>query len=340
LSFLDNECSGEVSSQIEVLQTVYVEIPDTIICEGANYVIEPVITSNGPMSSATYNLVWQDGSTATNINANNAGQYLVTVSNSCGTDSDALTILEQPSILQDTVACNLQHQIVGTIAPNGGIWSASNPEITLSNATTLNPLVTSTTPGIYPVTFTDPICQSSLITEIEFPPYISLLLIDTTICLGTSIQVIPNAVNLDPIQANYNNPINFSWDDGYSGSTRTISADGVYSATASNECYSVTETSTITIKQCDIEVPNIFILSSTAGNNQFFVTYNGITKFNCVILNRWGNLIYEYDDPAGSWNGKTLNGNLVDEGTYFYKVNATFEGGNEVEKHGFVVLKY
>ena len=59
-----------------------------------------------------------------------------------------------------------------------------------------------------------------------------------------------------------------------------------------------------------------------------------------MILNRWGNLIFEYDDPAGSWNGKTRNGNPVEEGTYFYKINATFEGGKEVEKHGFVVLKY
>jgi hypothetical protein len=28
----------------------------------------------------------------------------------------------------------------------------------------------------------------------------------------------------------------------------------------------------------------------------------------------------------------------VNEGTYFYKIDATFEGGQAVQKHGFVVV--
>jgi len=57
-------------------------------------------------------------------------------------------------------------------------------------------------------------------------------------------------------------------------------------------------------------------------------------------LNRWGNIIYEYNDPAESWQGTNKSGELVKEGTYFYKIDATFEGGQTVQKHGFVVLKY
>ena len=52
-------------------------------------------------------------------------------------------------------------------------------------------------------------------------------------------------------------------------------------------------------------------------------------------------MIYEYADPAGSWDGTNKNtGKTATEGTYFYKVDATFEGGEAVQKHGFVVLKY
>jgi gliding motility-associated-like protein len=82
-------------------------------------------------------------------------------------------------------------------------------------------------------------------------------------------------------------------------------------------------------------------LSSIAGNNEFFVNYNGIEEFNCIILNRWGNVIHQYTDPAGVWDGTNQkSGKLVTEGTYFYKIDATFEGGESTQKHGFVVLKY
>ena len=70
----------------------------------------------------------------------------------------------------------------------------------------------------------------------------------------------------------------------------------------------------------------------------FFVEYDGIAEFECVILNRWGNIIYTFTDPAGSWDGKSENGTLVTEGTYFYRINAKFEGGEEVKKHGFVYV--
>ena len=91
---------------------------------------------------------------------------------------------------------------------------------------------------------------------------------------------------------------------------------------------------------CDLNAPNVIVLSSTVGNNEFFVNYNGITDFQCLILNRWGNKVYEYFDPTETWPGTNMSGKTLDEGTYFYKINAKFEGGNEIQKHGFVVLKY
>jgi gliding motility-associated-like protein len=70
------------------------------------------------------------------------------------------------------------------------------------------------------------------------------------------------------------------------------------------------------------------------------VQYSGLESFYCTILNRWGNVIYEYSDPAGGWNGKTKNGDLVSEGTYFYRIDAKFEGSEPVVKHGFIEVKY
>jgi hypothetical protein len=87
-----------------------------------------------------------------------------------------------------------------------------------------------------------------------------------------------------------------------------------------------------------IEIPNVVSLSSEEGNSFFFVKHSGIETFECQILNRWGNLIYRYNDPNGSWNGKTDAGVTVDDGVYFYKINVTWQGGKSEQFQGFITL--
>lgn len=71
-----------------------------------------------------------------------------------------------------------------------------------------------------------------------------------------------------------------------------------------------------------------------------FVQYQGISGFQCNIINRCGNPVYEYNDPAEQWDGKKMNGDLVDEETYFYIIKAKFASGEEVTKHGFEQVIY
>jgi gliding motility-associated-like protein len=115
-----------------------------------------------------------------------------------------------------------------------------------------------------------------------------------------------------------------------------ITEPGQYQVTVSNVCHSATGTAVIDYKMCDIEAPNIISLSSGAGNDIWFVESEGIESFNCTILNRWGNVIYEFSDVNGSWNGRTKSGNIVAEGSYYYIIDAVLEGGEELQKHGFI----
>ena len=96
----------------------------------------------------------------------------------------------------------------------------------------------------------------------------------------------------------------------------------------------------VTIKPCDIEVPNIITPDGDQLNDLFTIDHEGVQEFECVILNRWGNVIYTFTDPAGSWDGKTSDGKIVEEGTYFWRIFAKFDGGIEVKKHGFVYVQY
>jgi hypothetical protein len=231
--------------------------------------------------------------------------------------------------------------VVGTYSPNGGVWSSFDPAISFSNVNTSNPLISSTTAGIFQVYFTDTSCQTNLTASIEFPPYISLSMIDTSACIGLSADLSPIITNQGPIQTGYIPSSVFIWDDGYANTIRPVNATGTYAGTMINECYTKQASALFTLKPCDIEVPNIICISSTVGNNIWFINYNGLAEYYCVIMNRWGNVIYEYTDPAGHWDGKTKDGKLVDEGTYFYKINARFDGVEEgFVKHGFIVMKH
>ena len=240
------------------------------------------------------------------------------------------------------------HQITGTTAFSGGTWSSTDPLIFISNTQSNNPQISTNFAGIYPVSFTDEACNVILTSNIEFPPYIYTQVLDTNICPGSSFELDPLILNTpkDSLlsewtqQANYNPSTTWFWGDGATEIPRVISGAGTYIFHLKNACYEVTDTATIGIKPCDITAPNIIVMSSLAGNNIFYVNSEGIVSFDCVILNRWGNVIYEYTDAAGGWDGKTADGNKVEEGTYFYRIKAIIEGGEELIKHGFVVLKY
>ena len=276
--------------------------------------------------------------------------YTIAASGGCAavTTTASVTILAGPTIFSDTLSCDYVLQVAGTTADNGGVWSSVDTLIVFSDSLANNPVISSNYAGIYQVSFTDNTCNETVSALIEFPPYIYTQVLDTNICPESSFELDPLILNtaIDStfsewtLQAGYNPTTTWYWENGSTEIPRTISGAGIYVFTLQNACYTVSDIATIGIKPCEISAPNIIVLSSQAGNGFFSVNTTGIVDFNCVILNRWGNVIYEYTDPSGGWNGKTADGNLVEEGTYFYRIKATYEGGEDVIKHGFVVLKY
>ena len=276
--------------------------------------------------------------------------YTLAASGGCAavTTTASVTILAAPTIDIDPIACGYVYQVTGTTAFNGGAWSSSDTLINFSDSFANNPQISTEYAGIYTVSFTDNACDVTLTANIEFLPNIYTQVLDTNICIGSSFELNPLILNtaIDTLhnewtlQPGYIPTINWFWENGSTDIPRIISGAGSYIFSIYNACDTVYDTATIGIKPCDITAPNIIVLSSTEGNNFFYVNTIGIVEFNCIILNRWGNVIYEYNDPEGGWNGKTSNGNLVEEGTYFYRIKATYEGGEDVIKHGFVVLKY
>ena len=247
-------------------------------------------------------------------------------------------ILPLPDIINDTTICNYSYQVTGFNPPNGGFWSTISPELSITGDQ-FNPLVTSSLGGVYDLTFTDPLCQFDQLVYVDFPPNYSVIASDTSVCDGALVQLQATAVS-EPVQNGYNSNVSFEWSNGESGNVIEVNESGDYTVTLNHICGSSDDIATLEYYYCDLNAPNVIVLSSEVGNDQFFVNYNGIQEFHCVILNRWGNKVFEYFDPAETWQGTNMSGKILDEGTYFYKINAVFEGGNEVQKHGFVQLRY
>jgi gliding motility-associated-like protein len=68
-------------------------------------------------------------------------------------------------------------------------------------------------------------------------------------------------------------------------------------------------------------LPNVFTPNGD-GINDFFRPidpYYFVEKINIQIFNRWGQLMYETEDPDINWNGTNYrNGRVVSDGVYFY----------------------
>lgn len=346
VTYIDDVCQLEVSADI-----IFPQLPtifgDTALCNldfevpvgsvdsygGGFWTLEP-----GAPGSFTPNA----GVLHPTLEATESFTFEVTFTDSvCGNSTSAFVeMVTPPTISVPDLSCNLSAFDITSTSYDGGVWTIlDNPttaflEDTAANFTNGNtvsdPDVQVSMHGNYTIQFVDNFCGVTLTDDIYFPPYIFTEINDTNICIGVEYQL---GAFVSPYDVDY------TWSTGATGVTSIlVSEPGVYTVTIENECYTFSDDAVITTYLCDIEAPNIISLSSTNGNNTWFVESDGIADFECVIVNRWGNLIYEYFDINGGWNGQDMNGRLVEEGVYFYNIKAKAFGGEEVLKHGFITV--
>ena len=89
-------------------------------------------------------------------------------------------------------------------------------------------------------------------------------------------------------------------------------------------------TITVAIAESKLEFPNAFSPNGD-GINDIYKAKEGwrsIVKFRAIIINRWGQKLYEWSDPAGGWDGKH-NGHDVKDGVYYVQVTAKGADGKE-----------
>jgi hypothetical protein len=89
-----------------------------------------------------------------------------------------------------------------------------------------------------------------------------------------------------------------------------------------------------------MNVPNAFTINEDGLNDTFkpvFSSPESILKYNFSIFNRWGELVYQTNDPLDAWDGKYL-GKLVQTGAYNWTVTYTDTNKIDVFANGHVVV--
>jgi gliding motility-associated-like protein len=88
-------------------------------------------------------------------------------------------------------------------------------------------------------------------------------------------------------------------------------------------------------------MPNAFSPNDDSVNDVFMGTgyLEGYKQFDLSIWNRWGEQVFQTNDPAQGWNGRKNNeGKQVPGGTYYYLLQYTSPRGEQVEERGSATL--
>jgi len=102
-------------------------------------------------------------------------------------------------------------------------------------------------------------------------------------------------------------------------------------------CYDTAKV-TIPMRKEAIYVPNAFS-PDVQGNERFMVKGFNVDKYEIVIYDRAGDIVYHSDNINEAWDG-TKNGRICNKGTYMYKIYYSFDhdSNNIITKKGTVFL--
>jgi gliding motility-associated-like protein len=87
-------------------------------------------------------------------------------------------------------------------------------------------------------------------------------------------------------------------------------------------------------------IPNIFTPNGDKVNDLYFLGTTNLSEINALILDRWGNKVYELISETGNvaWDGKNQTGQEVPDGVYYYIIKAKGKDGGDYNEKGTITL--
>lgn len=79
------------------------------------------------------------------------------------------------------------------------------------------------------------------------------------------------------------------------------------------------------IESTEPTIPNVFTPNNDLVNDVWQCDFRNYETINCLIYNRWGNLIFQSNKQIILWDGRTTSGITSEDGIYFYVIETETE---------------
>lgn len=88
---------------------------------------------------------------------------------------------------------------------------------------------------------------------------------------------------------------------------------------------------------CPFYIPNAFTPNNDGINDIFYIITDGNQEFQFKIFNRWGQLLFQTNDPNSGWDGR-YQGVPQEMGVYVYSLETVFSNGKRKVRTGNITL--
>jgi gliding motility-associated-like protein len=338
----DQGCSDQETVEILMNNAPNIDLTGLIVedghCSQADGSIAGITVSGG---TPAYTYLWNGNNTLNTLDLNTiqGGNYVLVVTDAAGC-SDTETI-----IVNDVAAPQITDQALIVAQPTctsfgsiSGLAVAGEApfDFVWSGDTLFTLDINLLPPGSYTLTVTDNFACSSVYGPIVLTPPAG-----------------PTAAFVySPAAPNEGDLITFTNTSSGAGplsSTWTIETE-TFTTTDAQYAFALEGTYLVVLQVIDVngcialtqQVVSIFgeltipnVITPNGDNvNETFEVQGLKPNTGLVILNRWGNVVFETDNYQNDWNGSDAGGNMLTEGVYTYLLQPE----NDSPKHGFVHL--
>lgn len=321
-----NGCSASSSIQVVLDSVAKPNLGNNVSTCATQY------TLNAGGNGLSY--LWNTTQITQSINVTTSGTYSVVVTNANGcTNSASVNV-----VLNATPTVSLGADV--SICDDEYTLNAGNTGFTYSwNTGATTQTITAVTNGVYSVTISDgtgcTATDSILVTLGTIPAAnagadVIIESGNNTILNGAGGGSYTWTPNTTLSCANCTNPV----------ASPTVTTNYILLVTNSNGC---TSTDTVTVfvsEECNevsFFLPTAFSPNNDTQNDILFLRATCIVELNWYIYNRWGEKVFETNDPKAGWDG-TWHGQACDAGVFVYYIYVTTFNGNTITRSGNITL--
>jgi gliding motility-associated-like protein len=277
----DSLCSITDSVDVLILNQV-AETKDTGICVSGNIVLQ---------SRPANTYLWSTSDTTSTLNVWQAGNYTVTRTIQQCQITDTFIVVNYPTPItttSDTSICSGTPTVLKAQSASTYLWSTGDTAqiIQVSNA------------GQYSVITRIPPCQGTETFNVSALPLPQIVTVqDTSVCFDEVRQILLDAGQF----------AKYLWEPT-GETTRTIYSNTaqVYrlTVTDSNTCVSSKEFAVMEECPYSLFIPNAFTPNNDGINDMLVIKGNRIDSFRMMVINRWGQIVFETNRMDDYWTGQ------------------------------------